>query len=535
VIDRGLVSGVRRWWYALLLCPIVAGLAGFVIVQRIPSVYEASETVAVHPVAGADGVPDVQGAQALADSYAEQIRATPVLTAAASSIGLANVSASDLGNMVQARRLTNTALVKLSVQTTDPEVAAQLANAISTTFIRQHTEDESGRDATTRNNLAGLVTQLQNDQDTHNHQIDGLRTEPASQERDTQIARLQDQVAQLQASAAIAAQGLHDLQIAAARSSSELSVVDPATPPTTPIRPNRVLSVIMAILAGVFAGLGLVWLAARLDDRLNDATSVLAALQLPTLACVPQARTGVSACNPTDDAVVASFSELRSNMLSVLESLQPAQPAALVAVSSANDGDGKSAVAANLATALGHTGRQVIVVDADLARPAQAALFGIEATTGLAALLSGRVDDAYAVLEPTCVDNVQVLVAGAMRHETGDPAALLLSKRLPGLLEDLRRRCDVLVIDTPGVLARPEGAWLSARADAVVLVLNARLARKRSVQPAVDCLRDAGASVVGVVLNRVRGRGAARPSTAGGRAYAATVPHGASSLQGADS
>jgi capsular exopolysaccharide synthesis family protein len=287
----------------------------------------------------------------------------------------------------------------------------------------------------------------------------------------------------------------------------------------------------MAMVAGLLAGVGLVRLAEHLDDRLPDAQSVLAALELPTLACVPQARSGVNACNPTDEAVVASFSELRSNVLSVLDSLQPA---ALLAVTSANDGDGKSAVAANLATALGHTGRKVILIDADLARPAQAALFQIKATNGLAALLSGRVDDAAGVLEPTCVDNVEVLGAGAAQQEARDPAGLLLSKRLPGLLDDLRSHCDVLVVDTPAVLGCPEGAWLSARADAVVLVLDARQARKRSVQPAVDYLRDAGASVVGVVLNRVNGRDAVRPSVAGGREYASGVAHGASSLQGAD-
>ena len=530
--DHGLVAGLRRRWYALVLCPIVAGLAGLAIVQRLPSVYEASETVAVHPVTGADGIPNVQTAQALADSYVEQIRATPVLVAAASSIDLADVPAGDLGNMVQARRLTNTALVRLSVQTTDPGVAAQLASAVVDTFISQHAQDEASRFTTTQGNLAVLVTQLQNDQDTHNQELDSLKAQPVSPERDAQIARLQDQVTQLQASQAIAARGLQDMQIAAARSTTELSVVEPAAPPSAPIRPNRALTVLMAVAAGLLAGVGLVRLAEHLDDRLQDVPGVLAALELPTLACVPQARSGVNACNPTDEAVIASFSELRSNVLSVLDSLPPT---ALLAVTSANDGDGKSAVAANLATALAHTGRQVIVVDADLARPAQAALFQVKATDGLAAVLSGRVEDAGGVLQPTCLDNVQVLVAGASRDEAQDPAGLLLSKRLPGVLDNLRGRCDVLVIDTPAVLGCPEGAWLSARADAVMLVLNARNARKRSVQPAVDCLRDAGARVVGVVLNRVRGRDAARTSVAGGPVYESTVPHGASSLRGADS
>jgi capsular exopolysaccharide synthesis family protein len=533
LVDHGVVSFVRRWWYVLVLCPIVAGLAGFAIVQRIPSVYEASGTVAVHPVTGTDGAPDVQAAQALADSYAEQIHSGPVLIAAARSIGLTDVSATDLGNMVQARRLTNTPLVRLSVQTTDANVAAQLANAIASTFISQNTEDETGRYTSTQNNLVGLVTQLQDDQDNHNHQIDGLRAEPASPERDAQIGRLQDQVAQLQASQAIATHSLQDLQLAAARSGSELSVVDPAVAPTSPIRPNRLLSVVMAVLAGVFAGVGLAWLAERLDDRLRDAPGVFAALQLPTLARIPQARSGVSACNPIDNAVVASFSELRGNVLSALQTLRHDQPAALVAVSSAHDGDGKSAVAANLATALGHTGRRVILVDADLGRPSQASLFKVKNESGLAALLMVDAEDAKDLLLPTCAANVQLLVAGTAGFKAEDPSALLLSRRLPAVLDDLRQQCDVLVLDTPSVLGRPEGAWLSARADATVLVLDARQARKRTVEPALSSLREAGASVIGVVLNRVRGRSTRQPSLAERQAYGSALPRGASSLRGA--
>lgn len=509
MVDRSLVSVARRWWYVLVLCPIVAGLAGLVIVQRIPSVYEADETVAVQPITGTDGVPNMQAAQSLADSYAEQIRAAPILTAAAQSIGLDSTSAGELSNMVQARRLTNTALVRLSVQTTDPGVAAELASAIANTFISQNSQDAVARYTSTQNNLVGRVTQLQNDQDTRNQQIDGLRAEPASPERDAQIARLEDQVAQLQASQAIASRSLQDLQLAAARSGSMFSVVDPATPPTAPIRPNRVLSVFMAILAGVFAGAGLVWLAEHVDDRLTDAERVWSRLQLPTLARIPQAQSSLNACSPTDEAVAAGFAELRSGLLSALRGLSRDERVRVIAVASARDGDGKSVVAANLSGALARTGRQVILVDADLARPTQAAAFNVKASPGLAAQLNGQSSGGAPVgLQSTCIDNLQLLAAGATRSPGPDPSALLLSTRVAPLLEALRARCDVLVLDTPGVLERPEGASLSARADAVVLVLDARHARSRTIDPTLASLRDAGASVVGVVLNRVQTRAA---------------------------
>jgi capsular exopolysaccharide synthesis family protein len=493
------MSLLQRWWFLLLLCPLVAGVGGAAIAQRLPSIYEATETLAVQPVTGPDGVPDVQAAQALADTYAEQIRAKPVLTAAARSVGLGDLSESELTNLVQARRLTNTALVRVTVQNGDAAVAAQLASAIVQAFVAQNAEGQTARYAATLNNLASLVTQYQSSRDALNHEIDSLRAEPVSTPRDAQISKLQDRTVQLQASESIAARALQDVQLAMARGSNELTVVDPAVAPTAPIRPNRLLSVAMAILAGLFAGVGIAWLAEQVDDRLRDPRGVMASLQLPTLARVPQTRSGVNACKPMDKRAQASFFELRSNILAALANHR----ARTIAIASAHDGDGKSAVAANLAMAIGHTGRKVILVDADLARPAQAAMFDVRDDPGLSGVLTGHVDDPTEVLQPTCEGGVEVLTAGTASFEGADPSGLLLSKRVPLVLEELQSRCDVLIIDTPALLARPEGAWLAARTDAVVLVLDARHARRRTIEPAVAVIREVGAPVIGVVLNRV--------------------------------
>jgi capsular polysaccharide biosynthesis protein len=261
--DRSLLSVIGRWWYLLLLCPIVAGLAGYAVVHRLPSVYEASETITVQPITGASGVPDMLTAQALADTYAVQIDASPVLTVAAASVGL-STSPAELGAMVTARRVTNTALVNVTVQADDPELAAQFADAIAQTFIAQTSQGDVKRYTTTQNNLVDIVTTLQSQQSLLNQQIDGLRAEPQSPERDAQINQLTDRVTQTQASQSVATHSLQDLQLAAARSDSSLTVSDPAIAPTAPVRPNRSLSVLMAVLAGVFAGVGMAWIAEQI-------------------------------------------------------------------------------------------------------------------------------------------------------------------------------------------------------------------------------------------------------------------------------
>jgi capsular exopolysaccharide synthesis family protein len=166
-------------------------------------------------------------------------------------------------------------------------------------------------------------------------------------------------------------------------------------------------------------------------------------------------------------------------------------------------------VAADLAAALAHTGRGVILVDADLARPAQAHLFSVKNESGLAALLMVGVKDATDLVVPTCVENLRLLVAGTAGFESAEPAAVLMSKRLSEVLEQLAARCDALILDTPAVLDCHETAWLSARCDGTMVVLDARRARVRTVKPALATLSDAGATVFGVVLNRARGRAVA--------------------------
>jgi non-specific protein-tyrosine kinase len=497
--DRGLMSFVERWWYILVLCPVAAGIMGFVILQRTPSVYEASETLAVRPVTGPEGVPDLQAAQALADSYAEQVRANPILTAAARSVGLPDSPPGELSSQVQARRLTNTALVRVTVQSTDPVVAADLASAVVQTFMHRNAEDQAGRLSATQDNLMKVVGDLQAGQDARNRQIDDLRTEPASASRDAQITRLQDQISQLQASQSVAARGLQDVQLAIARSSTDLSVIDPAVPPTAPVRPNRLLSVAMAILAGIFAGLGIAWLAQHFDDRLRDAQAVQAGLELPTLARIPRSGARLSAFDQTDRAVAAGFRELRSKLVALGD-----QGPAVLGITSVHEGEGKSTVAANLAMALAQTGRKVVLVDANLARPAQARFFELKEGPGLSGCLTGRVTDPTELLQTSGMPNLYVLTAGSATREVADPAALLLSKQVGGVLDELEGACDVLIVDTPALWGGPESAALNGRMAAVVLVLDVRRARQRDIEPVLAAIREAGTAVVGVVLNRVR-------------------------------
>jgi capsular polysaccharide biosynthesis protein len=120
----------------LLLGPILAGLVGAFVVRQVPPVYQASVTLLVQPGdATSSGAQDLQGAQNLADTFAQAMLTRPVLLEAAGQVGLGNLSARELAARVTARGVTGTQLLRVSAEDTDPAQAAQLANAVVQVFL----------------------------------------------------------------------------------------------------------------------------------------------------------------------------------------------------------------------------------------------------------------------------------------------------------------------------------------------------------------------------------------------------------------
>jgi capsular exopolysaccharide synthesis family protein len=173
----------------------------------------------------------------------------------------------------------------------------------------------------------------------------------------------------------------------------------------------------------------------------------------------------------------------------------------VLAVTSSLPAEGKSTVSGNLAVALAETGARVLLVDADLRRPAIAELLGVEGGVGLTTVLAGaaRVED---VVQDWGGKQLQVLASGPVPP---NPAELLGSPAMRGLLEDLRGRYDHVVIDTAPLLPVADAAVLSRLVDGTLLVAQAGRVRRAELTRALGNLDQVSARVLGIVLNRVRG------------------------------
>jgi capsular exopolysaccharide synthesis family protein len=170
-----------------------------------------------------------------------------------------------------------------------------------------------------------------------------------------------------------------------------------------------------------------------------------------------------------------------------------------IGVTSAAQGEGKSTTVANLAVALAQNGRRVIVIDADLRRPGQHTLFGIDRDEGLANVLKG--DDTQLPLQDTAATGVRVLTSGPL---PSNPLEALASRRFDQTLALVRAQADFVLVDTPPAGALADVAVLAPRLEGMLLVVSSGKTKRDLARRAREQLDRVNANLLGVVLTDVR-------------------------------
>lgn len=193
-----------------------------------------------------------------------------------------------------------------------------------------------------------------------------------------------------------------------------------------------------------------------------------------------------------DSFVSEQFRVLRSR----IDSIAAQRPLRTVVVTSANASEGKSNVSVNLATVTAMSvGRKVLLLDCDLRRPMIHRSLGLEPQVGLAEVLMDRATLDDAILKLGGV-NLDVL---AVRTLPENPSELLASSQMRSLIEEISRRYDRTILDTPATLGLPDSKILSEIADGLVMVVRAGKTRREEVQAALDVLDRR--RILGMVLN----------------------------------
>jgi capsular exopolysaccharide synthesis family protein len=169
-------------------------------------------------------------------------------------------------------------------------------------------------------------------------------------------------------------------------------------------------------------------------------------------------------------------------------------------VTSAIPAEGKSTIVANLAATVGKSGRSVLVIDADLLLPTLHKIFEVPNEIGLSHVLAGELNLNEAIQE-TKAPGVWLLTSGI---KTINRAELLESPSMRSVLEEAERQFDVVIIDSPALLAVTDGVILASAVDGVVMVVRRAQTHEAALKAALQLLKAANPKLIGVVVNRVK-------------------------------
>ncbi|PGZ63136.1 tyrosine protein kinase [Bacillus cereus] len=168
-----------------------------------------------------------------------------------------------------------------------------------------------------------------------------------------------------------------------------------------------------------------------------------------------------------------------------------------IMVTSANPGDGKTTTVANLAVVFGQQGKKVLVIGADLRKPSIQDLFAAHASNGLTNVLSGQTK-VMQCIQKTDIENVYVMASGPIPP---NPAELLGNRVMDEVLLEAYNMFDIVLIDTPPVLAVTDAQILANKCDGIILVVRSEKTEKDKIVKTKQILDKASGKILGIVLN----------------------------------
>nr|WP_246298618.1 polysaccharide biosynthesis tyrosine autokinase [Nocardioides panaciterrulae] len=308
------------------------------------------------------------------------------------------------------------------------------------------------------------------------------------------------------------------------------SIVDNAERTTTPVSPQPVRNLGLAIVLGLLLGVGVAVLRELLDTSVSNAEDVGEVTEAPILGHIGTDPNAVKVA-PADvlrDVTpwAEAFRVLRTNM----QFVEVDRPQRIFVVSSSLPGEGKSTTAVNLAITLAMAKQRVALIECDLRRPLIANRLSLDGAVGTTSVLIGKVQLADA-LQEYADTGLQVLTCGPIPP---NPSELLQSVAMEKMLGELRDQFDVVILDAPPLLPVTDAALLASQADGALVVVRHGKTTRDQLRHAIERVEAVDAKVVGVVINLAPARRTGR-SYGYGYGYSYGYSYAQDQVSGGDS
>ncbi|MBJ7328660.1 MAG: polysaccharide biosynthesis tyrosine autokinase [Solirubrobacteraceae bacterium] len=474
------LRALRRRWLVVVLCVIVTPLAAFAFSKAQEKEYQSTALLLFR-----DNTLDQQLlGQPLAATRIDPARIAATNAQLVALPGISRRTAQALAKdptpglataSVSVSERANSDMVEVTATATSPEAAAKYATVFAEQFIAFRRESARKPIAQAADLVRTRLSRLEDDGQT------------------AQVAELRDR--------------LRDLRTLEAVQTGSVEMVEQPVASSLPSAPKTRRNTILGFFLGGLLGIALALLVDRLDRRLRDPEEAREELGRPILGTVAQSRGlarqagGFEGLGLRD---VEAFRLLRAN----LRYFDVTRDARVVLVTSTDSGDGKSTVAWNLAQAAAESGARTVLIEADLRRAEIGRRYGVHPLPGLTSVLIGHTDFSDALQTPAQGRDGQpegpmrVLPAGPPPPNPGD---LLESEAMASLLARAREDFDLVIVDTPPMTVVADAIPLLRHADGVLVVARMGATKRGALTLLREELVRLDATILGLVINGVKG------------------------------
>ena len=309
-------------------------------------------------------------------------------------------------------------------------------------------------------------------------------------------------------------QKYEESRITEAGKMGKVRILDPAIV-ALQTEPNIKLNAFLGIFFGLFFGLGYAFVKEMLDNTVK-AVEQLERKGLTVLGIIPDMHHSKTKSNIADvrkpstggkdfrrrliahedpkSPISESYRSLRTN----ITYSSPNKKIVSLLISSPQPGEGKSTTTANLAIAFAQLKKKTLLVDADLRKPVQHNVFGFPRSPGLSDYLIGETNNVEDIIQPVEIENLYLISAGTLPP---NPSELLGSKGMEKLIAQLEDDWDIVLFDSPPIVAVTDASMISSEIDAIGLVVKAGQTDKAAIDRALDTISNVKAPLIGAILN----------------------------------
>ena len=322
-------------------------------------------------------------------------------------------------------------------------------------------------------------------------------------------------------------QKYEESRITEAGQMGKVNILDPALV-SFQVRPNKRMNLSLGLFLGLVLGVGYAFISEFLDNTIKTVEH-LERKGLTILGIIPDMhqnsgkQSKQASKNPSkggdkyrsrlitfEDPKSPTSESYRSLRTNITYASADNQIKSII-VSSPQPGEGKSTTVANLAIAFAQLRKRTLLIDADLRKPVQHNVFDMARTPGFSEYLVGDVEDFSNVVRQTKVENLSLVTAGGLPP---NPSELLGSKKMSLLVDQLEKEWDIILFDSPPLVAVTDTSMISGEIDALIMVVKAGQTDKAALERALDTISNARSPLIGVILN-----GASSETLAGKYSY----------------